>query len=203
MRLAPMRFVPMRLLRRGALLAWGGLLLAVPTLAAQEHGGGLREISPNERRGFWIGFGLGAGVESYDVAGDGAGYTDDLTRPTFYLKLGGTPSQSVLLGAELFAWGHDDGGVEETLSQALFIVQWYPARRGAFFLKGGLGIADNRFDDGVATVSNTGVGLVAGAGYDIRVGRSVSIVPTIDLVGQGYDDYRERILNFGLGVVFH
>ncbi len=175
-----------------------------PQGLSQERHSRLREVPRNERDGFWIGFGLGGGTEQFELDNDPAGYSQEITRPTFYLKLGGTPSQSFLIGGELFAWVNDAAGVTETLSSAMFIAQWYPARQGAFFLKGGVGITDNsfEFDDGFRS-SKTGFGGVVGLGYDIRVGRKISIAPTVDFIGHKYDGFEERMVNFGLGLVFH
>jgi hypothetical protein len=46
-----------------------------------------------------------------------------------------------------------------------------------------------------------------GAGWELKVGRRIYINPSVDLVGQTYtgrggDRYRERLVNFGVGVMF-
>lgn len=180
-----------------------------PEAAAQGRRSTLREIPDNRRDGFWFSIGLGAGNEAFDVSGEPGGFGDDVTGPSLMVKLGGTVSQGFTLGGELFAWTWDDNfDVNETLSSVMLIGQWYPARRGAFFVKGGLGVAhfqqetNDRFSSFILD-EETGVAAVIGAGYDIRVGRNVSITPTIDLYGQSYDDFRERIVNFGVAVTLH
>ena len=75
---------------------------------------------------------------------------------------------------------------------------------------GGLGLGRNEvnFDNGFGYgVGDTGFAGLVGAGWEIRVGRRLYINPAVDLVqhrytGRGGDRYRERILNFGMGVLF-
>lgn len=182
-------------------------LLIAPALAsAQEPPDGLVEVSESTRRGFWLGLGLGAGGESFDLS-PSQGYSDLLYRPTVSLRLGGTVSQHLRLGGEVLSWINDVGPAVESLSSALFIAQLYPFSSSGFYLKGGLGIGRNAvdFDDGFDE-GDTGFAGLIGAGYELRLGRRFYLNPTIDLVGHRYDDgvvgdYRERLVNFGLGIL--
>lgn len=182
-------------------------LLIAPALAsAQEPPDGLVEVSESTRRGFWLGLGLGAGGESFDLS-PSQGYSDLLYRPTVSLRLGGTVSQRLRLGGEVLSWINDVGPAVESLSSALFIAQLYPFSSSGFYLKGGLGIGRNAvdFDDGFDE-GDTGFAGLIGAGYELRLGRRFYLNPTIDLVGHRYDDgvvgdYRERLVNFGLGIL--
>lgn len=186
-------------------------LIATP-LAAQHRHPSLREVPHNYRDGFWIALGVGAGSESFRYRNDPAGYSRDITAPSFSLRVGGTPSQSWLLGAELFAWvnGRDYNADQEALSSALLIAQLYPASRGSFYLKGGVGVAGSYFRSyagpgNIVATEEAGVATVLGAGLDLRVGRNVSLTPSVDLHYQFYDrsDLTERIVTLGLGVTFH
>jgi hypothetical protein len=176
---------------------------------AQETPRGLVEVHEGKRAGFWGSFGLGAGGESYDLR-DGAGYNDVLYRPTVDLRLGGTVSQSLRLGGEALAWIDDQGDRTETVSSFLFIAQFYPISTSGLYLKGGAGLGRNEvdFDDGFGFgVGDTGFAGLVGAGWELRVGRRIYINPSVDLVGQTYtgrggDRYRERLVNFGVGVMF-
>jgi hypothetical protein len=191
-------------------------ITVAPLARAQHHRGShLREISHNYRDGFWLGFNVGAGNESFRFENDHAGYSDETTAPTFSLRLGGTPSQSWLLGAELFAWMDGDlnnyhGEPSNVLTSAMFIAQFYPISRGGLYLKGGIGVAGNY----IRSVSpsgflvrdeESGLATVFGAGLDLRVGRSVSITPVLDVHHQFFNrvDVRERIVSLGVGVTFH
>ena len=63
-------------------------ILSPATLAAQR---------PQTREGFWISFGVGAGNLNWNC--DGC-TSQDHGGPTGFLRLGGTPSNKFLLGAE-------------------------------------------------------------------------------------------------------
>lgn len=93
------------------------------------------------------------------------------------------------------------------LSSALFVAQFYPLASTGLYLKGGLGIGRNAvdFEDGSGT-GDTGFAGLVGAGYEIRLGRRLYLNPVIDFVGHRYSDrlggsYRERLVNFGLGIL--
>jgi hypothetical protein len=175
-------------------------------LAAQEAPAGLVEVREGNRRGFWLGLGVGAGGESYDIP-RGAGYSEVLYKPTISLRLGGTVSQRLRLGAEVLSWINENGPAVETLTSALFVAQFYPAASTGLYLKGGLGIGRNAvdFEDGSGT-GDTGFAGLVGAGYELRLGRRIYLNPVIDFVGHSYSDrlggrYRERLVNFGLGIL--
>jgi hypothetical protein len=56
------------------------------------------------------------------------------------------------------------------------------------------------------TAGDTGFAGLVGAGYELRLGRRFHLNPVVDLVSQRYDaraggSYRERLVNFGLGVL--
>jgi hypothetical protein len=196
----------MRTLRQGALGA-AAILLLGGMAAAQEAPRGLVEVHESGRRGFWGALGVGAGGEAFDLR-DGAGYSAELYQPTVSVRAGGTPSQYLRLGGEILGWIHDQGRSTESLTSLLFIAQLYPVSATGLYLKGGLGLGRNEVDfrDGFG-VGDTGFAGLLGAGWELRVGRRFYLNPAIDLVqhrytSRGGDRYRERIVNFGLGVLF-
>jgi hypothetical protein len=173
---------------------------------AQQPPPGLVEVKEGSRHGFWFAAGLGAGGESNDVAGESA-YSQLFYQPTLSLRLGGTVSPRLRLGGEILSWVNDEGNAVESLSSALFVAQVYPLTAAGLYLKGGIGIGRNAvdFDDGF-NVGDTGFAGLVGAGYELRLGRHVFLNPVVDLVGQTYEGragghYRERLINFGLGVL--
>ena len=189
-----------------SLAVTAALMIAPPLALAQEPPEGLIEVREASRRGFWLGLGLGAGGESFDIEPRN-GYSDLLYRPTVSLRLGGTVSQNLRLGGEVLSWINDVGPAVESLSSALFIAQLYPFSSSGLYLKGGLGIGRNAvdFDDGFDQ-GDTGFAGLIGAGYELRLGRRFYLNPAIDLVGHRYDDgvvgdYRERLVNFGVGIL--
>ena len=182
------------------------LALFVSPAVAQQPPEGLVEVRESGRKGLWLGLGFGAGGESYDLT-PSTGYSDVLYRPTVSLRMGGTVSPHLRLGGEVLSWINEVGPALESLSSALFIAQLYPFSRSGLYLKGGLGIGRNavHFDDGYDE-GDTGFAALIGAGYELRLGRRFFLNPTIDLVGHRYDsrsigDYRERLVNFGLGLL--
>jgi len=177
-------------------------------LLAQQPPPGLVEVKEAGRKGFWFGLGLGAGGESNDVlTGSGSGYSDPFYQPTISLKAGGTPGDHWRLGGEILSWINEEGDAVESLSSALFVAQFYPFKAAGLYLKGGVGIGRNAVDfDYGFDVGDTGLAGLIGAGYEIRLGRHIYLNPALDLVGHSYDsrvggNYRERLVNFGLGVV--
>jgi len=194
-------------IRRGAaLLALVALPLA--TIQAQQHRPGIRELPREGRQGFWGVFELGAGVEQVNFDNDGLGYSDALTRPEFAIRLGGTVSEHLRLGGELSGWVNEDNGVTETVGGLLLVAQVYPWRRSGFFLKGGAGLAGSTIsDDFGGSTSDAGFAAQLGAGYDLRLGRRVFLVPSVNfntyrLNGDFGQDYTERITTFGLGIAY-
>jgi hypothetical protein len=192
---------------RGGVMAAAAILLLGGAAGAQDAPRGLVEVRDRGRHGFWGALGVGAGGEAFDLR-DGAGYSGDLYRPTISVRLGGTPSQYLRLGGEIQGWIDDQGDRTESLTSVLFIGQFYPAPVTGLYLKGGLGLGRNEvdFDDGFG-LGDTGFAGLVGAGWEVRVGRRLYLNPAIDLIqhrytGRGGDRYRERIVNFGIGVLF-
>ena len=195
-------------------IAWRSLAGAAALLltvsggtSAQDAPRGLSVVREGGRGGFWAGLSLGAGSESFDLR-DGAGYSDELERPTVSLRLGGTVNQSVRLGGEVLAWINERDNATESLTSFLFIGQLYPITSTGLYLKGGLGLGRNAVDfDYAGGVGDTGFAGLLGAGWEIRVGRRLYLNPSFDFVQHRYpgrfdDGYRERLHNVGLGVLF-
>jgi hypothetical protein len=171
---------------------------------------------PQERRGFWIGFGGG-----YGSAGVGCDDCDSSEREgsfTGFFKLGGTLNERVLLGVEGNGWIKEEEGATLTLGALTGTVTFYPVASSGFFLKGGVGLSyiDTEFNEGSfsAGLSKTGWGLLAGIGYDLRVGRNVSLTPCVNYhYGQPGDidfegdvaigGWSQNVVSFEIGLTFH
>jgi hypothetical protein len=181
-------------------------LVALLPAAAQQPPPGLVEVDDGNRRGFWLGIGVGAGGESNDVV-PGSGYSDLLYQPTFSLGAGGTIGQNLRLGGEVIAWVNEEIDAVESLSSILLVARFYPVKSTGLYLKGGIGIGRNAVDfDTGFNVGDTGLAGLAGVGYELRLSRRLYLNPAVDLVGHTYNsrtggNYRERLLNFGLGVL--
>jgi hypothetical protein len=189
----------------------GGLLLLPPSSAWAGH--------PQVREGFWIGFGGGWGWA--DIGCDECDGDDDREDSfTGFLKLGGTINDRVLLGVESNGWTKDEDGTRVTLGALTGTVTFYPKAQGGFFLKGGAGLSyvsldidEDEFFFG-ASASKTGWGVLAGAGYDLRVGRNVSITPSFNFYygkpgdldfgdGDILGGLNMNVISIEIGITFH
>ncbi len=170
-----------------------------------------------QREGFWIGFGLGYGTAS--VSFDDFSDDDREGSITGFLKLGGTLNHRVLLGVESNAWVKSEEDVTLTLGSVAGTVTFYPMPTSGFFVKGGLGLSYMRTDvflggAGTVNVSKTGWGMIAGLGYDWRLGENTSITPVlnfyygkpgdIDIDGvSAFGGWSQNVWDFGVGITFH
>ncbi len=186
------------------------LLLALVTSqhADAQRRRGLVDVTPrSDRHGFWASFGLGAGTESSRLEPKTT-YTDGLTKPSFSLRMGGTVNPNLRLGVELAGWAdrHYDAEFQENVTSYLgglmLIGQFYPVRTSGLFLKGGVGLtrSGEAIEGPSSGLHEDGFGWTAGAGYEIRLGRSLFITPSLDLL-----QHRSQIrrVNGNLEPAFH
>jgi len=200
-----------RFLRSTLLLAIVGVV-AFQSAAAQGGRRGLVEVKPEgPRRGFWLAGGAGIGQESYRFGNDP--FTEELGKPVFSLRLGGTPDQHLRLGGELSSWVNpytDDEGfdITETLNAVSLIGQFYPIRTAGLFLKGGVGIGATAASvAGGNTTTETGFMMQYGVGYDIRLGRSLALTPTVELAKHRFNQrdeptLHERLFTIGIALTY-
>jgi hypothetical protein len=203
-------------MRRIALLAvvtLGTGYLTQANAQARPGGGrdrGLVELQPaGVRGGFYAGLGLGDGMEQYKFAGDT--FTSRIGKPSLSIRLGGTASEQLRLGAELFGWSNpinDAVTNSENFGVVLMSAQYFPAARSGFYLKGGAGFATSgvSYADGSST-NETGFGFGLGAGYEYQASRGISVGPTLDwyqgsFSRRGDATLTERVINIGVSVTF-
>jgi len=92
---------------------------------------------------------------------------------------------------------------------------YYPFPAAGLFPPGGLGFSSYNVNTS-PSVDGTGWVFTAGLGYDIRVGRNVSLTPVANFVYGGVGDlsvsgggppfatgWKQNVVDFGLGVTFH
>lgn len=171
-----------------------GLLVAValliPAAAAAQH--------PQTRQGFWFNGGVGYGSAGCDGCDGREG------APTISLTFGGTISPKFLLGASLDGWSKESGGTTITIGTLLARMRFYPSAGGGFFLTAGLGMGTVTAEiSGLGSDSETGTGVLIGLGYDIRVGRNLSITP----FWQGFATHTSNtdfnVGQIGVGITTH
>ena len=166
------------------------------------------------REGFWIGLGGGWG-DAVLSCSPNCTFTQAAKggAATAWVKLGGTLRRDVLLGVELNAWVKNVSGSTESVGNASAAVYYYLMPDGGLFLKGGVGYATFRPSSGTTTSGN-GFGLIAGAGYDVRIGRNVSLTPVGNFLfgddghvtGSGLtvpQSVKHSVIELGLGITFH
>jgi len=151
---------------------------------AQRRRGLVDVGSYDERHGFWLNLGLGAGQERSKFA-DEINWSDPLTKPTGSIIVGGTVSPNLRVGVQLNGWAdsHYDQGVKVTdyLGGLLLVGQFYPSRRSGFYLKGGGGFSRVGTDvPGPGGIHEDGFGWTAGLGYELRVSRNLFLTPMAD-----------------------
>jgi hypothetical protein len=131
-----------------------------------------------------------------------------------YLRAGGTVGEHVRVGGELVFWQKSLEGSEAYLRAIEGVVLWHPTPPGGFFGQAGLGLGRirNVFTTGGTTVraSETGLSVMVGAGYDLRVGKRIYLTPsvmsiavptaTIDTPAGPLDNVVATLFFAGLGV---
>lgn len=123
------------------------------------------------RDGFWFSGGLGYGSLGCDNCGSRTGgLSGDLS-------LGGTITPRFLLGAGTTGWTKSDQGATLTVGTLDARVRFYPSRTGGLFLTGGVGVGSVSGSAYGFTATETGLGMIFGLGWDIRVARNTSITP--------------------------
>jgi Outer membrane protein beta-barrel domain len=153
------------------------------------------------RQGFWIGGGMG-----YGSFGLGCSTCGDLGRTgglSGYAKLGTTLRPNILLGVEMNGWTKSEAGATITLGNLSGAAYWYPMATQGLFIKGGAGYSVLSADDGATSGSDSGFGLLGGVGYDIRVGRNLSITPVANYFRGGFVGGSANVLQLGMGVTSH
>jgi len=186
-------------------LVSSSLLLSAPPAHAEQY-----------RSGFW--FGLGAGYGSAQVDCDGCGSSDREGSLSGYVRLGGTLNRHVLLGVRANAWSKEREGTRVTLGNGSGTLTLYPGAYSGFFLEVGFGVAwvDTSVRQGAfdVSVSKAGFGFTTSIGWDLRIGRNVSLTPMVSYYyGHPGDisldrvvvlsDVRQSNAEFSLGITFH
>lgn len=153
---------------------------------------------PQRRAGFWFNAGIGYGSLGCD---DCDGRRGSLS---FGLSLGGTISRKVLLGGGMAIWSKDEGIAKTTIVTLDARIRFYPSATGGFFLTGGLGIGTIQIDiDNLGEDKETGVAVLLGLGYDIRIARTLSITPFLNGFGVRNDNADANVGQIGVSVTAH
>jgi hypothetical protein len=156
---------------------------------------------------------VGFGSEAIATLGAPGPYTSSRTRPTLGVGLGANINSMLRLGLDGFVWFNVTGdGALETVSALMLGARVYPIPGDGLYFRaaGGIGrygqdLLDEGCDCSSAVVENYGLAYALGAGFEVPVGRRLSLGPMVEMVRfdvGGPDGYRERVLNFGLSLTF-
>ena len=167
-----------------------GFALALPATGSAQY--------KQTRQGFWFHVGLGYGtLGCKNCSGRTGGLSGEL-------QFGGTLSQKVQLGVGTNGWTKSENGATLTVATLTALIRFYPSATGGFYLLGGLGIGTiSASASGFGGSSETGAGAVLGLGYDIRVGRNVSLTPFWNGFAMNSSSTDANVGQIGLGVTFH
>src|SRR5262249_14853744 len=112
------------------------------------------------------------------------------------LSLGGTISPRVLLGVGTTGWARSYLGETLTVGTLDARLRFYPSVSSGVFITGGLGAGSVTF----AGENELGVGAVLGLGWDVRVGRKVSLTPFWNGFAMQSSTLDANVGQIGLGV---
>ena len=177
-RLLPPAWLPARWRSALAAASFLALLLAAPRPATAQAA----KVPLEVRHGLWIDFGLGGGQVDY---WSDQQPTASRTTVTMALRGGIVVAPALRLGIEVNGWGIEmadmwDPAQGVSVNETLLIAQLYPWPARNLYLKGGLGwgaFNTNHADDFGSSAFGA---VIAGVGYDIRLGRSISVTVAAD-----------------------
>jgi hypothetical protein len=150
------------------------------------------------RDGFWLSVGAGWGsLGCRECDGREGAFSGNIA-------LGGTLSQRWLLGVSSNGWTKSESGATLTAATLTAAVRFYPSATGGFFLTGGLGIGTlDVAISGLGSDSEVGGGALLGLGYDIRIGRNLSLTPFWNGVGIDTGNADANFGQIGIGITVH
>jgi hypothetical protein len=171
--------------------------------------------SAQDRQGFTVSFGVGAGSAGFSYEGT---TSDRIAGPSGYLRLGGAITPNLIIAGESHGWTRSDAGVTSRVGYLMAVAQWYPQAAGGFHLLGGLGLGVLTEEDTEAASSyeleSVGGAVQLGLGYDVRMSRNFSLTPYVNFLGMGGGEPKfngsgvggtlsANVVQFGLGFSWH
>lgn len=149
------------------------------------------------RQGFWFNGGLGYGSLGCNECGDRTGGLSG------GLSVGATLNSHLLLGVGTTGWTKSENGYTMTTGTLDARLRFYPAASGGFYLTGGVGLGSARVETILGNASETGVGVVLGLGYDIRIANNVSLTPFWTGFAVKSDNLDMNVGQIGLSITTH
>jgi hypothetical protein len=163
--------------------AFASLTLAVLTTAAAPAARGQRpDAVPQPRHGLWVGLGFGGGQAEHWSDQEPRSHATVITAS---LRGGVVLTPHLRLGIEADGWGLEASGYDDpakgvSINQTLLIVQFYPWAARDLYIKAGYGIGGYQDHHPDGWGSRAFGAVTVGAGYDLRVSRTVSLTVAAD-----------------------
>lgn len=158
----------------------------------------LAQKNPQTRKGFWFNGGLGYGSLGCDGCASRTGAV------SWDISLGGTIGPKALLGVGSSGWTKSQFGSTLTVGILDLRARYYPAAKGGFFLSGGVGVGTvSTAISGIGSGSETGLAILIGLGYDIRVAPNVSVTPFWNGFAARTSNTTPNVAQFGVGITVH
>jgi hypothetical protein len=159
-------------------------------------------------RGFWISLNLGYATTFSDPLYEEFEGSSSADGPSLSLRLGGSPSQRLLLGAESAAWG-SGGSIIRSLTG--FTAVYYPSPDHGLAVDGVAGLASRSVSYTIITPDESftveeedfGFGFAAGVALDIRFARSFSLTPRLQGTAVYLAGHWAPTIDISLGVIWH
>lgn len=163
------------------------------------------------RKGAWIGAGLGVGsarLSCQICQGHRGGGTSG------YLRAGATITRQMLVGLEGSVWYKTEDEIDHMLGSLQAVFYFYPQPQSGLYVKTGLGMSQYTAKDDEDEISSKALAGSIGLGYEIKVTRSMSIVPYANFIGSAGADVRlndniaglganSSLIQFGIGLTLH
>lgn len=127
-----------------------------------------------DRRGLVLGAGAGRGLARLACGICQAERQGGLTG---YVQAGVMAGGSVLLGLEGAGWLRDEAGVNQRIWTLTGTASVYPRAVAGLYFKGGLGMLSYRARDDADQFRSRALTAIVGMGYELRVGRSLTVAP--------------------------
>ena len=171
-------------------------LVCLATLAGASSAAG--QGYAQTRQGFWFSGGLGWGtLGCADCDGRTGGFSGGLS-------LGGAVSSKLLIGVGTTGWTKSEDGASMTVGTLDARIRFYPSAKGGFYLTGGVGVGSIAVGiDGFGSDSEIGPAVLLGLGYDLRVGKMLSLTPYWHGYAVQTDNADSNVGQFGLAITVH
>ena len=129
------------------------------------------------------------------------------------LRGGITQSRTLDLGLEINGWHQSQEGVDRWHGTFSLMAYFFPGPVRRLSLNGGLGITLYRASDAENAFTSTSFGPQFGAGYEIPIGRGLTLTPQLDVVagglgdlefnGEGLGSGNLQLIKLGIGLTWH